>query len=98
LEQANATQTASLNRIHATQTANYQIYQQSLAQQLYPTPIPILYRVRSGDNCSNIALAFGLPVNLLVSINRDLAVDCSNLYEGQILLIPALPSTPTVRP
>jgi LysM repeat protein len=60
-----------------------------------PTATPATYIVKLRDTCSSIAYSFGVSIQSIVLLN-NLAADCSNLIEGQNLLIPA--PTPTVTP
>lgn len=60
-----------------------------------PTPTPQTYIVKANDTCSGIAFAFGVSINSIVLVN-NLPADCSALFEGQQLSIPA--PTPTATP
>lgn len=64
---------------------------------LLPSPTPAAYSVKQGDTCGGIAYAFGININAIVLLN-NLPADCSSLYVGQKLLIPAPTSTPTPLP
>jgi LysM repeat protein len=63
-----------------------------------PSPTPMEYTVKLGDSCLGIALSFHVSVNSIVLENPDLAADCSNIFEGQKLLIPQPTPTPTELP
>ena len=63
-----------------------------------PTPTPIEYVVKLGDNCGQIALAFGVSIQSVVSQNPALSADCRNIFEGQILQIPHPTPTATALP
>lgn len=63
-----------------------------------PTATPVSYRVKFGESCSTIAFAFGVSVNSIVLLNPALNADCTNLREGQELLIPQPTPTPTPEP
>ena len=62
-----------------------------------PTPTPQNYTVKLRDTCGGIAYAFNISIQSIVMLN-NLPADCSTLYEGQKLLIPAPTSTPTPLP
>lgn len=62
-----------------------------------PTPTPATYIVKLNDSCSIIAFNFGVSIQSIVLLN-NLAADCSNLIEGQQLLIPAPTPTATALP
>jgi LysM repeat protein len=49
---------------------------------------PFAYTVVTGDTCSSIAYAFGIPTKDLIAAN-NLPADCSTLAIGQTLSIPA---------
>ena len=51
--------------------------------------------MKANDTCSGIAFAFGVSINSIVLVN-NLPADCSALFEGQQLSIPA--PTPTSTP
>ncbi len=53
-----------------------------------PTLTPLVYFVQSGDTCSEIAEAFKVSIQEIVSENQNLSVDCDLLFSGQPLLIP----------
>jgi len=62
-----------------------------------PTSTPIVYTVKLGDSCGGIAFAFGVSIQSIVLLN-NLPADCTTLFEGQKLLIPAPTPTPTSLP
>lgn len=62
-----------------------------------PTATPQLYSVKLGDTCGAIAYSFGVSINSIVLLN-NLPADCSTLFEGQQLSIPAATPTPTAFP
>jgi LysM repeat protein len=62
-----------------------------------PTATPATYIVKLRDSCSLIAYSFGVSIQSIVLLN-NLAADCSNLIEGQKLLIPAPTPTATALP
>jgi LysM repeat protein/ribosomal protein L40E len=71
-------------------------------ETLIPTDVPTAtpqppfdYTVAAGDNCSTIALAFGVSVQSIITLN-NLPVACNTLYEGQVIKVPY--PTPTVTP
>jgi LysM repeat protein len=61
-----------------------------------PTTQPVSYTVRAGDTLSGIAAMFGLTVDELVRHNN--ITDPNTLAEGQVLVIPGRPATPTLTP
>lgn len=62
-----------------------------------PSPTPATYTVKLNDTCGGIAYSFGVSINSIVLLN-NLPADCSTLYEGQKILIPAPTPTPTELP
>jgi len=88
------------------------------AQQQFATntPLPdgrILYRIQAGDTCTKIQLLYGINFELLRQLNQSINADCTNLIEGQEVLVgtggpaaapstepgqPATPGPPTVTP
>jgi serine/threonine-protein kinase len=59
-----------------------------VAATLQLSPTPQTYIVNAGDTCSEIAQSFGVSVSAIVALN-DLPADCSEIYAGQMLFIPA---------
>jgi len=62
------------------------------AQQQFATntPLPdgrILYRIQAGDTCTKIQLLYGINFELLRQLNQSINADCTNLIEGQELLV-----------
>lgn len=54
------------------------------------TPLPdgrILYRIQAGDTCTKIQLLYGINFELLRQLNQSVNADCTNLIEGQELLV-----------
>jgi murein DD-endopeptidase MepM/ murein hydrolase activator NlpD len=54
------------------------------------TPLPdgrILYRIQAGDTCTKIQLLYGINFELLRQLNQTINADCTNLIEGQELLV-----------
>jgi hypothetical protein len=88
------------------------------AQQQFATntPLPdgrILYRIQAGDTCTKIQLLYVINFELLRQLNQSINADCTNLIEGQELLVgtggpaaapsnepgqPPTPGVPTVTP
>jgi LysM repeat protein len=69
---------------------------------LTPTPLPtatalppVEYTVQDGDFCSTIAAIFDVSIQSIV-LQNSLPADCSQLYVGQVLMIPQ--PTPTASP
>ncbi len=58
---------------------------------------PLQYVVKEGDYCSTIALAYGVSINSIVTLN-NLPPDCGTLSVGQTLLIPRPTPTATAQP
>jgi LysM repeat protein len=56
---------------------------------------PIVYSVKSGDNCGSIAYAFGVNIQSIITLN-DLPIACDTLRVGQELKVPR--PTPTSSP
>lgn len=77
-----------------------------LAQQQVPSPTPgpdgrIIYIIQPGDSCIRIAALTGISVQTLLQLNSKINPECSNLIEGQELLIGlagAVAGTPTPGP
>jgi hypothetical protein len=69
-----------------------------------PTPGPdgrIIYIIQPGDSCIRIATLNGISVQTLLQLNSKINPDCTNLVEGQELLIGlagAAAGTPTAGP
>jgi hypothetical protein len=74
------------------------------AQQQFATntPLPdgrIIYRVQAGDTCGKIQLLYNITFEQLTQLNRNINAECTNLIEGQEVLIgtggpAALPTNP----
>lgn len=69
------------------------------------TPLPdgrIMYKVKAGDSCFLIAALHGITPEQLRELNQNINADCTNLIEGQDLLIgtggPAAAATSTPGP
>jgi len=80
------------------------------------TPLPdgrILYQIQAGDTCTKIQLLYGIGFDQLRQLNQSLNADCTNLIEGQEVLVgtggpagapsntpgpPPTPGPPTVTP
>jgi LysM repeat protein len=63
-----------------------------------PTPTnlpPISYKVKLGETCSSIAVAYKVSVQSIVDLNH-LDTDCLSLADGQTILVPV--PTPTASP
>ena len=61
----------------------------------YTTEPPSVYKVKLGDNCGSIALAFGVTIQSIITLN-DLPIACDTLSVGQELKVPH--PTPTSSP
>ncbi len=61
---------------------------QENSEVIVPTLTPLIYKVQSGDTCSEIAEAFGVSISEIVKVNPEMASDCGFLYADQALLIP----------
>ena len=85
---ATPTPTASLTQTPFTPTAT---------NTPLPTSTPFTYIVKLRDTCSTVAYNFGVSIQSIVLLN-NLAADCSNLIEGQRLLIPQPTPTATALP
>lgn len=88
----------------------------ALQQFATNTPLPdgrILYRIQAGDTCTKIQLLYGINFELLRQLNQTINADCTNLIEGQEVLVgtggpaaapsgepaqSATPGVPTVTP
>lgn len=54
------------------------------------TPLPdgrILYRIQAGDTCTKVQLLYGINFELLRQLNQSINADCTNLVEGQDVLV-----------
>ena len=60
------------------------------------TPTPMVYTVKTNDNCGKIAYSFNVSINSIIQLNPALNSDCTNMSIGQKLLIPI--PTPTSPP
>jgi Tol biopolymer transport system component/LysM repeat protein len=78
----------------------------AVIQAVPPSPVPaqpspsardLTYRVQAGDTCLYIAFTYSISVASLVEAN-DLPPDCSGLFVGQVLRIPAAQSRPAPTP
>ncbi len=62
----------------------------------------ILYQVQANDNCIRISLLYGISVEQLLGLNKNINPDCSNLAAGELLLVgtggPAAAATATPGP
>jgi LysM repeat protein len=58
------------------------------------TPTPMVYMVKTNDNCGKIAYSFNVSINSIIQMNPALNSDCTNLSIGQKLLIPVPTPTP----
>src|SRR5512146_1220519 len=47
----------------------------------------ILYTVQAGDTCTKIGLLYGITLEQLRELNHDINADCTNIIEGQQLLV-----------
>jgi formylglycine-generating enzyme required for sulfatase activity/serine/threonine protein kinase len=65
----------------------------SITPTQLPIPTPLVYSVKKGDTCSEIAQAFGMTVQGLADLNH-LAPDCGVIMVGQKLLIQATNPSP----
>ncbi len=61
---------------------------QENSEVIVPTLTPLIYKVQSGDTCSEIGEAFGVSISEIVKVNPEMASDCGFLYADQSLLIP----------
>lgn len=53
------------------------------------------YTVQAGDLCVTIADQFGITTEELMAANRTINADCTNLHEGDVLIIPGQPAATT---
>jgi LysM repeat protein len=60
-----------------------------------PSPTPVIYTVKSGDNLYTIAQTFGVTVEAIMAANN---LTSTNLSVGQMLIIPVPTPTPTATP
>jgi murein DD-endopeptidase MepM/ murein hydrolase activator NlpD len=71
------------------------------------TPLPdgrITYNIQAGDTCTKIQLLYGISLEQLRELNQNINADCTNLQEGQEVLVgvggpaPAVSITPGPAP
>lgn len=60
----------------------------SISDDLSATLTPLVYFIQVGDTCSEIAQAYNIDVDMIVTANPGLDSDCAFLFSGQTLLIP----------